>query len=177
MIMKKGIIIIGIIAVLCVVVFVLLNNVDGDLNMNNKTENDTQEKQEKILKYNYKGVNLVLGKAFNSKDIDAEPKVSRIPSCAFDGEDDVYTYEDVEITANKNDDSEIIYSIYFLNDSIKTDEGLAIADDVEKMESIYGKDYTKENERIFVYKYDNANLEITIDNDVVTGIEYVLIVK
>lgn len=181
--MKKIFIPIIVIAVLCVGAVFLLNNVGDDVDLNNNSNNSSEKKgtpnKENKLKLSYKGANLVLGENFDSSDIDDEPKVSKIPSCAFAGEDDVYTYDNVEITANKasNSDKEILYSIYFIDDSIKTDEGLALADGIEKMESLYGKNYKKEDDRRYIYKYDNANLEITVENDVVTEIEYILVVE
>ncbi len=168
--MKKFALIIGIILVLCGISLVLFSNIDGDVKEVNE-EPKTKEEVKNIIKLTVDGYDLIVGDAFDATKISEEASISHIPSCAFEGEDVVYTYANLEVTTNEDK----IYSLYFIDDSIQTNEGLILSDDVTKMEELYGKEYTKENEQIYVYKYDNANLKITTNDNTITGIEYILV--
>lgn len=141
-----------------------------------KDDTKTNERNESgnIIKLTFNGVDLIPGEAFDADKIGGAPDIYVIDNCAIETEDTIYTYDELEVTLNKATGKEAIYSIYVFDESITTNEGLAVFDDKSKMESIYGSDYIMENDYIYVYKYDNANLKITIDDDTVSEIEYVL---
>lgn len=152
----------------------------------NKNDEDTTKTQEnqsgKVYDNNftltYMDANITPGRSFNAKSIAAEATKSIIPSCALEGEDAVYTYEDIEITANVKDGKETIYSVYFLNENAKTNEGVKISDSKSKMEDAYGTDYINDvSLYTYVAKSGDFQINFQVEDAVITGIEYVQILK
>jgi hypothetical protein len=94
-----------------------------------------------------------------------------LSSCAFDGNDKVYTYENMEITVSPLDGKDIVYSVYFLNDRITTKEGVKITDDKETMIETYGENYKNINNK-YSYLKGDVLLSFIIENDIIISIEY-----
>lgn len=126
----------------------------------------------------YEGADVTPGKSFNEKSIAAKAEKSELPSCALEGMDHVYRYEDVEITANVNNGKETIYSVYFINENAKTPEGVGIGDSKDKMINTYGDGYTNDVS-LYTYISDNGkvNINFQVENDVITGIDYTQVLK
>ena len=59
---------------------------------------------------------------------------------------------------------------------IKTEEGVAISDDRAKVIEAYGENF-EENGNKITYTKGNVELSFLIENDIVTSIEYVLVVE
>ena len=139
----------------------------------NKDEEKVEEKALYTLKMN--GVNLTPGEEFTSSKIEEEPVISKIPSCAFEGEDTVYTYSNYEVTVANVDGKDVIYSVYFIQD-ISTPEGISIGSSKEDVIKAYGEDYKIENNEM-IYTSDNHSLSFILSGDTVISIEYDLVVK
>ena len=162
------IVIIGIIAMLILT---------GCNNQNNSQEGETiQTSLENTEKFsvNYNGVEVTPGTEFNEDAIEEEATFSEIPSCAFEGTDKVYTYSGMEITVATIDNKDTVYSVYFIDDSVETEEGVKIADSKEKMIEKYGENYTITLETKYTYTSGNVELSFIIENDMITSIEYTL---
>ena len=184
--MKKIIIGILAIAIIAVGCLLFLNNGKGDTDHENNTpnvqENDNKEKNMKDVNvsFNYKGADITPGKSFNSKSIAEEAMKSTLPSCAFEGEDNVYTYSNIEVTANVSGKKETIYSVYFIDDSVETNEGVKIGDSKGKMLEVYGDNYLDDgNDSLVTYrdKKGDKDLVFEIQDDTITGISYILVLN
>ena len=122
------------------------------------------------------GAKLVPGAAFDPSVLPEASSVTEVPSCAIEGTDNMYNYDTFEITAYDDGTGEVIYSIYFIDPNLTTPEGLALGDDVARMEELYGTDYTQEGTAC-VYRGESTMLSIIVQNDTVNSIEYRMIVE
>lgn len=120
--------------------------------------------------YTYHGVDLVPNAAFDASKLPAPVAKSTIPSCAFTGTDNVYTYDTIEVVAYDEGNGEHLYSIYLLDPNTPTDEGLALGDSVEKMVQIYGENYTKTGSEYAYYRGETI-LVILTTGDTINSIE------
>ena len=121
------------------------------------------------------GVELVPGAAFDPSVLGEAASVYEVPSCAIEGTDNVYNYETFEITAYDDGTGEVIYSIYFLDPSLTTTEGLALGDDEAKVAELYGDNY-EEDGTAYVYTKTDSQLFIIVENGSVVSIEYRMVV-
>jgi len=162
---KKSIIFILIVIVVISIIAV------GLIFLLNKTG---EEKKEEIdtFKMLYQGVDITPGKEFEANKITEQATISEIASCAFDGTDKVYTYENLEIIVANVEGKETVYSVYFINDIPKTVEGVKIASSKDEMIQKYGEEYKTGLGNKYTYTKGNVELSFTVENEVITGIEY-----
>ena len=92
-------------------------------------------------------------------------------SCAFGGEDTIYTYQDFEVSTNNELGYEQIYSIYLSSDNAYTEEGICIGATVDEVKTVYG-DPAEEIETCLTYRKDGMTLSFNINNGVVSSIRY-----
>ena len=97
------------------------------------------------------------------------------PSSYYEGEASIYEYDNFEIETYVDKDIEKIYSVIITNEEQGTNEGIKIGDSVKKMVQIYGKNYLKPIDNIYVYTVNNTNITFTIENDIIIGIMYHLV--
>ncbi len=166
-------ILIGILIIIIIAVggFLFINLQEDNVNTNVVNDTVQESSVSMALKMTYKGVDVTPGEAFNKDDIDGEAERSEIPSCAFEGTDNVYTYEDVEIIATDIDGQETVYSVYFLSAELETPEGVKVSDEASKVIEIYGDTY-EENGNEMIYKEGDVILSFIVENDIITSIEY-----
>ena len=127
---------------------------------------------EDVFSFTYQGVTLVPGNAFDSAALPEAESVYQVPSCAIEGTDNVYNFNDaVEITAFNDGSQEIIYSIAIFDPNVCTDEGLYLGDDMARVIELYGEDYT-ENGTAMVYTKGNTELTIILQNGFVVDMEF-----
>ena len=137
-------------------------------------DNETTEvnvETEETLAFTYMDVEVTPGVEFINSNMAEDVKYVELPSCAFEGNDRVYTYEDVELTVSSMDGIDTVYSVYFLTDQVETEEGVKLADDKSVMIEAYGEDYVQVNNQ-YKYLVSNTLLLFIVENDVVTSIEY-----
>lgn len=106
-----------------------------------------------------------------------EEKYFEADSCAFQGKDKTYTYKGFELSTYPVKGKDYVNSIYFLDSTVSTPEGIKIGSTYNDMVSAYGKEYKEQNG---VYRYTKGNAELSIYTDSkkkITGIEYLAIVK
>ena len=115
---------------------------------------------------------IFLGDKFDEEKLGYLYTYSETPSCAFDGLDKTYTYQDYEITTYPNNEEDLISSIYFLTDAIQTKEGVKLGDNKTKMLDTYGDNY-QEKDNIYTYVKNKTSLEFMLQDDVIISIEYV----
>lgn len=130
-----------------------------------------KQKEEGVYSFLYEGVALVPGEVFDRSALPEYSDVAEVPSCAFDGSDNVYNYDVFELTAYIEADGERVYSIYFIDPNLPTTEGLCLGDTVDDMKSLYGENYEAEG-NAYTYTRGETMLIIITNNDIVVSIEY-----
>lgn len=106
-----------------------------------------------------------------------EEKYFEADSCAYQGKDKTYTYKGFELSTYPVKGKDYVSSVYFLDGTVATPEGIKIGSTYQDMISAYGKDYKEQNG---VYRYTKGNTELSLYTDSkknITAIEYIAIVK
>ena len=129
---------------------------------------------EQKYSFSYNNMEFVLGDVFTREKFGTEIEYSEVASCAFEGLDKTFKYEHYEITTYPDGEDDRIYSIYLLDDTVPTKEGVKITDDVSKMTEIYGNDYTQQGES-YLYSKNNTTIQFYTSNGVIIGIEYSIV--
>lgn len=99
--------------------------------------------------------------------------VFKAPSCAFEGEDTVYKYDNVEIYTYEKDGQPHISGIFLVDETANTPEGLHIGSSIEEMKTLYGEDY-EEVVGAYTYLQGNTELIIVTSQEEVISITYIL---
>lgn len=126
-----------------------------------------------VFSFEYEGVSLTPGEPVDHSTLPEYSDVAEVPSCAFGGNDNVYHYDMFELTAYFDENVERIYAIYFIDPNLPTTEGLSLGDTVDDMVSLYGEDYTAE-ENVYTYTRGETSLIFITKNDIIVSIEYCL---
>lgn len=92
-------------------------------------------------------------------------------SCAFDGMDKFWYYDSFTLQGYQKDNVDLVYSVTFMDDTVKTKEGVKIGDSRDKVTSAYGSSYKEENGQL-VYESGNMTLSFALQNDAVSSIVY-----
>lgn len=151
------------IVIVGVSVYMLTRGNSADVQKTEKKE--TQEAY--ALKVNNKEIKL--GEVFSREKCGQELQYSEVASCAFDGLDKKYTYENYEITTGEKDK---ITSIYFIDEGVSTTEGAKITDSYDKMVQVYGNNFKNEGNK-YTYTKGDTSIEFMVENEVIVGIEYI----
>ncbi len=97
------------------------------------------------------------------------------PSCAYQGMDKIYTYPGFDLYTYVKDGVDYVNSVYFLDASVSTPEGLRLGSSVEEMLAAYGDGYTEEY-GVYTYTKEKTSLTFIITDGVVEAIEYLAVV-
>lgn len=93
------------------------------------------------------------------------------PSCASEGVDMFYYYQNITLMANEKNDEKIVTQIYFKNDTVSTPEGIRINSSYADVVNQYGSDYTM-NGTALEYSEGSTLLVIDVRDGKVVSIEY-----
>ncbi len=169
--MKKGIIIGIVVIVIAVIVGIVM------LNKNNTpTVNESVEKNKSSFSININNKKFNLGNNLSDLNLPETDEIYEIDSCAFEGKEKTYTYDNFEITTYPHDNKEEIISVYFLNSEMTTEEGIKIGDTVELMKEKYGENFNQADNS-YVYTNGDTTLTFIVNNNLITNIEYDLIMN
>ena len=107
-----------------------------------------------------------LGDAKNTLDV---------PSCAHDGTDHVYTYDNIVVTVYSPADGsgDYISDVRVISDLVATPEGLEIGMDITRSRELYGE-ADKATDKQWFYKRGTSEMIVTFQNDKVVEIEYMI---
>lgn len=125
--------------------------------------------------FKYENVDILLGA--EPTDILAklgEPKSKLdVPSCAHDGTDYVYTYNNMVLTVYIATGSTVGYisDVRLTSDLVATPEGLEIGNSTDVAVSKYG-DADKTTDSLWIYKRGTSQLMLSINNGKIISIEY-----
>lgn len=101
-----------------------------------------------------------------------EPKnYTEETSCAFEGLDKTYFFGSFYLQTYPVDGEDFIYSLWLVDDSVTTEEGLYIGATEAEVLSIYGTDARGEGNAYFIEKGD-CRVTIILEEGVVTSIQY-----
>jgi len=98
------------------------------------------------------------------------------PSCAFKGLDKIYSYNGFDLYTYPKDGTDYINSIYFIDESVSTPEGIRLGSTVEEMLEAYGDSYTEEY-GVYTYTKEKSTVSFIVTDGVVESIEYVAITE
>lgn len=143
----------------------------------NTNTNTTTVKSEGYV-FEYKGISISmhaeaapiiekLGKAMNVFEAD---------SCAFQGKEKTYTYSGFELHTYEQDKKDYVAAIVFLDDSVKTKEGISLSSKLSDVKKAYGDNY-KEDMGLVTYQKDKMKISFVIEKDEVTSVEYNALAK
>jgi len=94
-----------------------------------------------------------------------------VPSCAFEGIDKMFYYDDFMITTYPDGDKDFILSITLTGENIKTPEGVGLGMSFEDMINAYGDDYDN-NLELYSYTRGDIELAFLFENDILADINY-----
>ncbi len=179
--MNKKVLIIILLVIVLVVgaieAYIVFGGKKSTKNSNQDSKVQDEASQEEEWSYTYEGMKIEIGKEFTKEKYGEEISYSEIASCAFDGLDKTYTYEHYEITTYPaENEKENILSIYFLDETIATDEGVSIGDSYDKMVEAYSDSY-ENHDNLYTYRKGDTLLNFIVENDTITSIEYTLDVE
>ena len=132
---------------------------------------DTAPAAQEVFSFPIGGVELIPGAAFDAAVLPEPVSIYQVPSCAFQGTDNVYDYGTAEVTVFDDGKQPIIYSVYLVGANTTTPEGLYLGDPAAQVDKLYGTQRT-ENGTELVYQKGETLLIIILDNGNVASIEY-----
>lgn len=98
------------------------------------------------------------------------------PSCAFKGLDKIYSYNGFDLYTYPKDGVDYVNSIYFLDPSVSTPEGIHIGSSVDEMLAAYGDNYTEEY-GVYTYTNEKSTLSFIVTDGIIESVEYVAITE
>ena len=144
--MKKFGILLAVIVVISLVVvgIVFLNRQSTEPTAvveDNMDASQEAENTEDVYVFDDNGKKLTLGSEYSSLDLGEPTDYYEVQSCAFDGMDKIYTFDNYEVHTYPDNGTDKVLSIYFLNDQVSTTEGVKIGDSLSSMLEVYGDGY------------------------------------
>ena len=91
-------------------------------------------------------------------------------SCAFEGLDKVYTYPGFKLNTYPEEDKDYVLSVVFMDDTVETEEGIAIGITKDQVTEAYG-DPAEESDTSLVYEKGDTEMTIGFDGDSVSSLE------
>ena len=95
-------------------------------------------------------------------------------SCAFKGLDKTYSYPGFDLYTYPLNGKDNVNSVYFVDDTVSTPEGIHIGSTKEEMEAAYGTDYEEEF-GAYTYTKDKSKLQFLVTDGVIDSVEYTAI--
>ncbi|MDR1003352.1 MAG: hypothetical protein LBL82_08840 [Oscillospiraceae bacterium] len=95
------------------------------------------------------------------------------PACAFDGVDKVYTYGGFQLRTYTIGETDYVFRVDIIDDTVATPEGLEIGADPAKITELYGE---VENDGV-LYKYTkgDSTFSVVVKDGAVASISYVAV--
>lgn len=133
--------------------------------------------QEENYSFTYNGTKITLGaEATSILNALGEPRsYTEEPSCAFDGVDKTYYYGSFYMSTYPLDGKDYVYSIWFADDSVATNDGIRIGTTKAQVEAICGADCFN-GTNVYSQTQGITKLTILMEDGMVSSIQYELII-
>lgn len=92
-------------------------------------------------------------------------------SCAFTGLDKTYYYGSFYMDTYPTENGDRVYSLWIVDDTVTTQEGLYIGAAQSQVEALYGADGFN-GSNAYILEKEQSRLTILVENGVVTSIQY-----
>ena len=137
---------------------------------------DVSEKKEENAKqfsFVYNGKTINIGEAWSTvnEKLGEYDSMFVSESCAYQGTDRFYYYKDFEIMTSEIDGKEIITNIFIDSANVETVNGICIGMGLSEVAKKMGP-ADKSTDKALIYYGDNVNVQISIQDDKVIGVEY-----
>lgn len=138
-----------------------------------KDEGETEKLTKDAVSYN--NFVLKIGMVINEDVISkiGEPTdIQNADSCIGDGQDIIYSYQDLDLQTFKSEDKEVLYSIVINTDSVATADGIRVGNTYDEVKNVYGTP-TDETVAFVSYKVEEDRwITFYLTDNVVESIEY-----
>ena len=143
----------------------------------------TAEASESAKEAEITGFTFVAGDTVSAMNADAAPileglgeweNYAETTSCAFKGLDKTYSYPGFDLYTYPLNGKDNVNSVYFVDDTVSTPEGIHIGSTKEEMEAAYGTDYEEEF-GAYTYTKDQSRLQFLVTDGVIDSVEYTAI--
>ena len=140
----------------------------------------TAEASESATEAEITGFTFITGDTVIAMNADAAPILEELgewenyvetTSCAFKGLDKTYSYPGFDLYTYPLDGKDNVNSVYFVDDTVSTPEGIHIGSTKEEMEAAYGTDYEEEF-GAYTYTKDKSKLQFLVTDGVIDSVEY-----
>ena len=139
----------------------------------NNAQNEQNNKNEASFVFSYDGMEISVNEEIESVVAKLGEPVAyyEAASCAFEGLDKFYTYSSFQLDTYPQDGKDMLASIYFKDDLVKTTEGISLYMTKDDMISAYGE-ATTVNDNEYIYEKGNGRLRFILKDDEIISIEY-----
>lgn len=145
------------------------NTNSGDLADAN-TENDYSDRY--YFEYNNAVVTVDMTETEVTESLGEALSCFEASSCAFEGMERTYTYQDFQVVTYEDGDTDRISSIILTDDLVETREGVAIGDSADKLDTVYPEPTFSEDNTVKYEKGGMCLIFITEDDKIIS-IQYV----
>lgn len=164
---KKVIIAIIMIAIIGVIIWGI-EEVETEISLNKNNTEIEEENTKDIYRFCYEGKIINLGEKYDNEKLEEEAKCYELNNNIVNK---IYTFKKFEITTYLQDGEDKIGSIYLLDESLETEEGIKIGDTFEKLKEKYGEDFYN-MESTYTYKKEKTSINFIVIDNYVVSIEY-----
>lgn len=159
--------------IICLCLFTVLFAAMSACGSENNMNTQQMSSAEESFVFSYKGLDICVNDDVSAivASLGEPADYFEAPSCAFEGLDKLYSYNDVEIDTYPDGDVDRISAIILNSDLVETKEGICIGDDVSLVKEKYGNDF-KESTGLISYESGESELRFLIREEIVISIEY-----
>jgi hypothetical protein len=100
-----------------------------------------------------------------------DDNIFEAPSCAFNGIDRIFQYPGANIHTYPENGSDFVHTINYMDDSIKTAEGVRLGDNLDAVVAAYGSGYEEDGGYYYYYK-GGTYVRFLLKDDMVIAITY-----
>ena len=134
---------------------------------------EKEEPEPAYYSFSWNGVRIVMGaEAAPVLEALGEPKShTEEPSCAFDGMDETYYYGSFYLSTCTLDGREYIYTLWFADDSVETEEHIRIGSSQSQVEAAYGEDCFSGTNSLVLTRGE-SRLIVLLEDGLVSSVRY-----
>lgn len=134
--------------------------------------------QEDNFSFTYNGIKMTLGaEAASILNALGEPRsCTEEPSCAFDGMDKTYYYGCFYLSTYPLNGKDFVYSFWFADDSVATEDGIRIGSTQAQVEAIFGANCFN-GTNSYMQSRGESKVVYLLEDGLVKSIQYELILS